>query len=174
MTMSKTVQNFAFSIIIASLFVALGAFKPMDAEASVKSKIKDYQTASSTSATSTKSKIKNKTTVNLTCMQTAVDTREEAIVKSFTNFTTDISEALTDRKDALHDAWGITDKSSRNTAVKKAWTDWKTAKKEAHTDLKAARKSAWETFKTTAKSSCKETLPKDEGLEKDAAGSVSL
>ena len=112
--------------------------------------------------------------VNLTCMQTAVDARETAVAAAFTGFNTDVQAALTARKAALHDAWGITDKAARNTAVKAAWSAWKSASKAAHAKLRTARKTAWTTFQTTAKSTCKETLPKEEGAEKDAAGTVAL
>jgi hypothetical protein len=118
--------------------------------------------------------LRSKTSVNLTCMQTAVDVREDAVADAFGDFNDDVETALAARKTALHDAWGLSDKTARNTAVKSAWTTWKAAKKSAHTDLKSARKAAWTTFKTTAKSSCKETLPREEALEKDAAGTVSL
>jgi hypothetical protein len=117
---------------------------------------------------------KVKKTVDATCMQTAVDTRETAIAEVFTTFNTGIIAALTVRKTALHDAWGMSDATARNTAIKKAWTDWKTAKKTAHTKLKNDRKAAWDSFKTTAKTSCKVVTPKDEGLEKDASGTISL
>ncbi len=113
-------------------------------------------------------------TVNLTCMQTAVDTREAAIVEAFDTLSEDIGAALAARKTALHDAWGITERTDRNKAIKAAWTTWKSAHKEAHKDLKADRKAAWDTFKTTAKTTCRETLPADEALSKDASGSISL
>jgi hypothetical protein len=115
-----------------------------------------------------------KKSVDLTCMQTAIDTREDAILDAFEEFNSDVEAGLAARKTALHDAWGMTDKVARQAAIKKAWTDWKAAKKSAHTDLKAARKSAWEKFKTTVKTTCKETLPKDEALEKDASGTIAL
>jgi hypothetical protein len=117
---------------------------------------------------------KAKKSVDNTCMQTAVDTREAAIMEAFVTFNEVIIEGLTDRKDALHDAWGLSDATTRNAAVKSAWATWKTTKKEAHTDLKSERKAAWDTFKTTAKTSCKMTTPKEEVLEKDSAGTVSL
>ncbi len=112
--------------------------------------------------------------VNLTCMQTAVDVREDAIIDAFTTFNDDVSEALTARKTALHTAWGLTERTARNTAIKSAWATWKTMHKSALKDLKEDRKAAWDTFKTTAKTTCRETLPADEALSKDASGSISL
>jgi hypothetical protein len=113
-------------------------------------------------------------TVNLTCMQTAVDTREDAIAGAFDTFNDDITAALAARKSALHSAWGLTDVTARKAAIKAAWTTWKSAHKSALKDLKDDRKAAWDTFKTTAKTTCSETLPADEALIKDSAGSISL
>lgn len=112
--------------------------------------------------------------VNLTCMQTAVDTRETAIGTAFDTMHTSVKAALAARKAALHDAWGMTDKVARNKAIKAAWKKWKTDNKGAHIKLRTERKVAWETFKKTVKNTCKETLPKEEALEKDSAGQISL
>ncbi|OGG65091.1 hypothetical protein A3I99_03960 [Candidatus Kaiserbacteria bacterium RIFCSPLOWO2_02_FULL_45_11b] len=118
-------------------------------------------------------KLTNKS-VDLSCMQDAVSTREDGIAAAFTTFNEDVEEALAARKTALVAAWGIEDKVERSKAIKTAWADWKTAKKAAHTELKAERKQVWADFKTTAKTTCRITLPKEEGLEKDSSGSISL
>jgi hypothetical protein len=128
-----------------------------------------YSHADNEAATSSKNH-----RVNLTCMQTAVDTRETKITNTFKTFQEDTLAALAMRKTALNKAWGESDKVERGKMVKSAWADWKTAQKKSHTALKVGRKSAWENFKTTVKTSCKETLPKEEMLQKDAAGTVSL
>jgi len=146
-------KNAIITLLITSLVVALIAFVPFyshTADAKVKK------------------------SVNLSCMQTAIDTREDAIGDAFESFNDDVEAALAVRKTALHDAWGLTDKVARTTAVKNAWKTWKTDHKSAHSELKSERKAAWATFKTTAKSSCKETLPKEETLSGDASGSLSL
>ncbi len=117
---------------------------------------------------------KTKKAVDLTCMQTAVDTREVAITGAFESFNTDVMTALSARKAALNVAWGMADGPTRKAAIKKAWMDWKSAKKAAHAEMKSDRKKAWDTFKTTAKTSCKEVTPKEEGLEKDSSGTIAL
>lgn len=114
------------------------------------------------------------TTVNLTCMQTAVDTREASVGTAFNTLHTAVAAALAARKTALHDAWGLTDKVARNKAIKTAWMKWKVDNKAAHTKLRIDRKKAWETFTGTVKNTCKETLPKEESLEKDSSGQISL
>lgn len=145
-------QNIVIGTVIASLSLIYVATMPLSVQAATK----------------------DKKVVNLTCMQTAIDTREEAVIKAFDKFNDSMSEALSDRKDALHDAWGISDKADRNQAVRTAWTDWKKAKKEVHTELRADRKTAWINFNKTAKTTCKETLPKEESIEKDSSGAISL
>jgi ribonuclease HI len=117
---------------------------------------------------------KAKKSVDNTCMQTAVDTREAAIMEAFAEYQDETIEALTDRKTALHDAWGMSDSVARKAAIKSAWSDWKSERKEDHTELKTKREAAWSAFKTTAKNTCKVTVPKEEILEKDSAGTVSL
>jgi hypothetical protein len=153
---TKAISNtFVVGAVMTSLIMGMIAFVPFSAHAETDG-------------------MKTKKTVNLTCMQTAVGVREDALADAFEGFNEDVMAALTARKTALNTAWGMTDKVERAKAIKAGWTAWKTAKKAAHTDLKTDRKKAWDTFKTTAKTSCKEVTPKEEGLEKDAAGSIAL
>lgn len=120
-------------------------------------------------------KVRNaSSTVDRTCMSTAVVARENSVASAWTTFNTDIIAALTDRKNALIAAWNMTDTKTRNTAIESAWKEWKTEKKSATTELKSDRKAAWDTFKNTAKSSCKVEVPKSEGLEKSASDSIAL
>lgn len=106
-------------------------------------------------------------TVNLTCMQTAVDIREDGIISAHTAYNTAIMSGLTARKSALHDAWGLTDGTVRKTAIKSAWSAWKSAHTDARADLKSSKKAVWTTFKATAKNTCKEVLPKEEAPKTD-------
>jgi len=118
-------------------------------------------------------KLTNKA-VDLSCMQDAISTREDGIATAFDTFNEDVAEALAARKTALVAAWGIESTADRSKAIKAAWSDWKKAKKAAHTELKSERKQVWADFKTTAKSTCRISLPKEEALEKDSSGSLSL
>ena len=139
---------------ISSLVVAVFVFTAMSAEAAIRKGTASAET--------------------LTCMQSAVDTRETAMMTAFDSFHTDVKAGLTARKSALGLAWAMSDGAERTTAIKSAWTAWKTAKKEAHTELKADKKAAWTAFKNTAKTTCKETLPKQEALEKETSGTIAL
>ncbi len=129
--------------------------------------------AATTAAVTTK-KVKKEKNVDLSCMQTAVTVREEALVTALSSFHDDLESSLNTRKSALIAAWGITEKTTRSAAIKNAWADWKTDKKDATKDLGTARKAAWDTFKSTVKTSCKETLPKEESLGVDEKGTISL
>lgn len=126
-----------------------------------------------TTATSTR-KVKLNRNVDATCMQTAVDTREDAIKAGWESFSTDVLAALGVRKTALHDAWGLSDVKAQKTATVNAWKAWKKSAKDAHVELKKDRKSAWDAFKQTVKESCKVSTPKEESLGADASGSISL
>lgn len=120
-------------------------------------------------------KVKNaSSTVDRTCMATAVATRETSVASAWTTFTTKMTEALATRKSGLVNAWNITDAKERHQALTAVWKTSKTATKSAHEQLKSSRKAAWETFKSTAKTSCKVEVPKEEGLEKSSADSISL
>ncbi len=114
-------------------------------------------------------------TLDLTCMQTAVDAREDALTTAFATFHDAVDTALAARKTALHDAWGLTDKTARLAAIKSARETYKKSHESALKALKKARGTAWETFKTTSKKTCGETLPKgDDTVEKETAGSIAI
>lgn len=123
------------------------------------------------SSTDTRGAGKN---IDATCMQGAIDTREASLVSAWGKFSASMTSALSARKAALYTAWGMSDASARNAALREAWKAARGATKSAHMTLKSDRKAAWDTFKTTAKSSCKTSVPKEESLDKDVSGSISL
>ncbi len=114
------------------------------------------------------------TSVDVSCVQTAIETRETAILSGWGDFNTAIVTALGERKTALKAAWGLTDKTAQKSGVATAWKEWKADKKTAHVELKKDRKAAWDAFKKTVKDTCKVTTTKDEALEKDSSGSIAL
>ena len=113
-------------------------------------------------------------TVDRTCMATAVVTRETSITTAWTSFNTKIISALAIRKTGLINAWNITDQKERQQSLTTVWKAWKMEKKSAQEELKNARKAAWDTFKNTAKATCKMEVPKEEGLEKSGSDSIAL
>lgn len=134
----------------------------------------DSTETETTTVTSEKKMKGKKAKVDATCMQTAVDTRETSLSDAWGTYTSAISSALSARKTALHDAWGLTDIKAQNKAIASAWKAWKKASQDAHKALKSDRKTTWDAFKSTTKTSCKISTPKDEALGADAAGSISL
>ncbi len=91
---------------------------------------------------------------NLQCVQAATDKREDAIASDWSTYETAISAALSARKSALHDAWGITDTKTRIAARNTAWNTYRTAAKSASSALRSARLSDWSAFASASKA-CK-------------------
>ena len=108
---------------------------------------------------------------NIPCVQSAVDVREGAIGDAFSAFSSAESAALSARKSALHDAWGLTNSAARRAARNKSWSDFHTANSAAYSTLRSARKIAWSTFATSS-ASCK--APVVESITQEGAGSLGL
>ncbi len=89
--------------------------------------------------------------VDAACMQPAVAARETALQAEFSALSASISSALTTRASALNTAWGLTDASARQTAVKKAWATFQDSVKAARKTAKDAKKAAWKTYKDATK-----------------------
>lgn len=94
--------------------------------------------------------------VDLACMQTAVEKRDNAIIAAWDTLSTSIKTALQTRRDALKAAWGISDKKERAKAIKQAWTDFRKTKKESARTFNRARKAAWKQFRADA-NACRAT-----------------
>ncbi|GEM_PF-5047162 len=89
--------------------------------------------------------------INLACVQSAVQTRESALQSAWQTFSSAGSSALTARASALQAAWGNAEKQARQTAVKKAWRDFNTAIRAAKKVHKTANREAWAAFRTARK-----------------------
>ena len=129
------------------------------------------EAAHGSSASSTKGIGKK---VDLTCMATAIDTREDAVMDAWEDFSSTTITALGVRRTALHTAWGMTEMKARTAAVVKAWKTWKTSSMNAHKELRSDRKAAWDAFKKTAKDTCRTTLPKEESQGTVAKDTIAL
>ncbi len=90
-------------------------------------------------------------TTTIACAVNAVDKRETAILAAHDTMSSSTRAALLARKDALKAAWGIADKTARNTAKKAAWSNFKTASQNAHNKMRDSRKAAWSTFEADMK-----------------------
>jgi len=90
----------------------------------------------------------------VTCVQTAIETRDVAIVAAVDKYATAVKLALTTRKDALKAAWAMTSAKEARTAIKTVWAAYKMALKDARKALKTDKKAAWDKFRTDRKA-CK-------------------
>lgn len=103
-----------------------------------------------TTATPTVKAIERK--LDLACMQTSVEKRDNAIIAAWDKFTPAIKTALETRKTALKSAWTNTDKKARREAIKKTWTDYRDAVKTTRKTFNSERKAVWKTFNVERKS----------------------
>ncbi len=165
-----------FAVLCFVFAVALPAFARSESRGSTASSTSEIRRGhSSTTAEIRKfNKRKGAKNVNASCMQAAVEVRETALGTAFGDFHDDIDAGLAARKTALNTAWGMSSSTDRGKAIRSAWETWKKTHRDGFKVFKDARKSAWDTFKNTVKTSCKESLPADEKLGGDEAGSMAI
>lgn len=89
--------------------------------------------------------------VNVACMQTAVEKRDNALIAGVDAYHTSVRKALEVRRDALKAAWGVTDRKDRREALQAAWKTYKESRGAAAKALKSAKRAAWEQFKMDRK-----------------------
>ncbi len=112
--------------------------------------------------------------VDASCVADAVEVREDALIGAWGDFSSTMETALEVRKAKLVSAWEMSDPKERVKTLKETWKGWREDRKDAHTELRKDRKAAWDAFKKTVKDSCKVTLPKEESLEKDSKGTITV
>lgn len=120
--------------------------------------------ASATRASSTRP-------VNISCMQAAVTTREDAIMAAGTKYTMDMKTAFEERKAGLIAAWTGTDISTTRTKYNAVWKEWNKDRLAAKETLRKDRQDAWNSFKNTATKTCKAKLPKEETSQQEEGAS---
>ena len=104
--------------------------------------------------TATNTKIKensNLGTTTLTCVQVALEKRENALINGHDSFNTAIKSALTKRLSGLKDAWSQADRLSRVTKRQAAYKTFKIESQAAHNALRTVRNIAWKNFEAEAK-----------------------
>ena len=77
--------------------------------------------------------LKPKKTVDLVCMQAAVEKRENALIEVLDVFASSVKSALQSRRDGLKAAWAISDKKDRAVTIRKACHDQSPADFESQT-----------------------------------------
>ena len=101
--------------------------------------------------TSTK-QVANQATL-IACVAPAVATREAAIQSAFSTFSTSMNSAFTKRAADLAAAWALTDKVTRNTAIKTADSLFRQSVITAKQTYNTARLTARQQF-TTSRKAC--------------------
>jgi hypothetical protein len=88
---------------------------------------------------------------DLTCMGTAVDVREGAVLTARTNFNAKIIAALTARRASLKTAYTIANNNDRKVAIKAALNVFAKANADARAQYKTDTKAAWKVFADSSK-----------------------
>lgn len=83
-----------------------------------------------------------------TCMTTAVDTRDTAIIAAWDAYTPAVRAILVARKNALKAAWLLTGRKARRVAIHVAWSDYKNALHSARRIFRTGKSDAWTKFRT--------------------------
>lgn len=112
-------------------------------------------------------------TVNFTCVGTAVAKREASLLASWQKFDDAVEASLKTRSTALASAWSLSDNKARKEAVKKAWQEDRSARKSAGSTLKNEKKSAWSTFKSEAKA-CGGSVGGEASQESEAGEKIEI
>ena len=87
-------------------------------------------------------------TPNVSCITTAITTRDNAIIAARDAQHTAIDAALTTRISELSAAWQQTVAKTRQVDLKLAWQDYANAAKNANRTYSTARLAAWKQFAT--------------------------
>ena len=89
--------------------------------------------------------------VILSCVATALDTRDTAVIAAVTAFQNGNLAALNTRKTALLAAWTKTTKSELKSAISAAWKIYQASMKDLKKVNDTAKKSAWSVFVAAVK-----------------------
>jgi len=84
--------------------------------------------------------------VDLNCMKSAIEKREDALKTARETLFSKINQAYDERKTALLNAWTIENQKERQRAVRVAWDNFKESVKSARAEYKKAHNQAWRTF----------------------------
>ena len=103
-------------------------------------------------------------TVDIACMKTAVEKRENALLSAYDVYAGKLRTARETRKTDLGVAWSIKDPKERHTAIKAAWEKYHQGVKTATIGWNQSRKTIWTQFVQDAKN-CKASAVETQDLE---------
>lgn len=90
----------------------------------------------------------------VTCIQSAIESRDLSVIGAVEAYAATIKMALTVRKDALKAAWSKAKPAEIRTALKDTWAAYKKSLRTARMELRNAKSKAWKQFSTERKA-CK-------------------
>ena len=103
--------------------------------------------------------------VDIACMKTAVEKRENALLAAYDVYFGKLRAARETRKTDLLAAWSVQDPKERGTAVKTAWEKFRQSVKTVTTEWNQGRKTIWTQFAQDAKN-CKASAVETQDLER--------
>jgi hypothetical protein len=92
-----------------------------------------------------------KPAIDVSCIQTALEKRETALIAVIDKYASDVKLLLTARLQALKSAWALTDKKARRAAIKKAWKDYNSGLVKARKGLRDGKNIAWKNYNADKK-----------------------
>jgi hypothetical protein len=116
--------------------------------------VMSFAQTASTTATSTSTGVNatsTATTTQITCVNTALDKRENALIVGHDAFAASIKTALQNRLTGLKAAWAETTKKAKQEKRNVTYKAFRTESQAAHTAMKTARLNAWRAFDTDMK-----------------------
>lgn len=103
--------------------------------------------------------------VDIVCMKTAVEKRENALLTSYDTYAGKLKTASETRKTDLLAAWSVQDPKERHTAIKAAWEKYRQNVRTARIEWHQSRRTIWTQFVQDAKN-CRASAVETQDLEK--------
>lgn len=103
------------------------------------------------SGTVTTQKDTSLATTTVSCVQTALEKRENALISGHDSYNTAVKTALTKRLENLKTAWALPERKDRAEKRQSAYKTFKSDMQTANLAMKTARNTAWRTYETDAK-----------------------
>lgn len=102
-------------------------------------------------ATSTNPTTASATSTQITCMQNALEKRENALISAHDTYGAAVKTALTNRLTGLKSSWTMSEKKDRITKREATYKSFRTEMQAANSTLRNVKNTAWKTFQADAK-----------------------
>ena len=103
--------------------------------------------------------------VDITCMKTAVEKRENALLAAWDTYSRDTRVARETRRTDFLAAWNIQDPKERQNAIKDAWKKYRESLKNARIAWNQLQRTTWTQFNQEVRN-CRATVAETQDLEK--------